>query len=761
MRKKFWKQLLMILVAAFVLLIPGQSIAADTSTVIYEIDGVPDYGACADGSPDCMEERNHTVSTAPFLQQSFLSLDSEIAAQELNKDYVKYLWNSANTVMGDYIDFFRGETFIMVMYNVITNLLESIGLVLTTFVMILYNLTSSSFITTIISSILDMIDTLVFQWQDPESWIYKLIIIFAMIGFVTKLVANNRRIIGISGVINVLGEVVLSGFLIIAVGIYGRPVVNFADNMINELISVTFDFGEDTDEPMEIRNKDLLFETLQMQSFKIRHFGSLEISDVEYEDKYGEIIYVSAEERLNDLLVDQTWQTAWREYDEYGNESISHNTSSCLQVMFLSFIFILHRILLAIIYCSFCLVIGLLKLLKELSLAAAVYQMIYTLLKGRNAQQGFWWVQQRLQWIVLCMVGNIVFTSLLFLMSKVIGIVSAVHPLAMIGLDILLLALVILLIKVLPGMLSNISKSSIQGVLAGNIDPRSFYNNITGNKNRKNREETETESEPYDQSDFDDSKDLADYTEAPPAEVSDINDDEDELVETINGEAIEPSETVQIDEDSEMTETKNEPSDKSENQSSKDEELKEVSDNAKEPMKEPESDKDIEDSIKDESVANNENESTSENVDESTAEINEEDEQVESNETEDKESLRDDNLMENEVEIELNDESEEEDLADHPEVYLEDEDSDYEILDESSASTELEEIKQTEASEETIEPSETVTSKEVDKIENIDSHTLDEKEQIEDKSKDADMIEIGTNEDTAVNMADIWEDEDD
>lgn len=747
----------MILVAAFVLLIPGQSIVADTSTVIYEIDGVPDYGACADGSPDCMEERNHTVSTAPFLQQSFLSLDSEIAAQELNKDYVKYLWNSANTVMGDYIDFFRGETFIMVMYNVITNLLESIGLVLTTFVMILYNLTSSSFITTIISSILDMIDTLVFQWQDPESWIYKLIILFSMIGFVTKLVANNRRIIGISGVINVLGEVILSGFLIIAIGIYGRPVVNFADNMINELISVTFDFGEETDEPMEIRNKDLLFETLQMQSFKIRHFGSLEIGDVEYEDKYGEIIYVSAEERLNDLLVDQTWQTAWREYDEYGNESVSHNTSSCLQVMFLSFIFILHRILLAIIYCSFCLVIGLLKLLKELSLAAAVYQMIYTLLKGRNAQQGFWWVQQRLQWIVLCMVGNIVFTSLLFLMSKLIGIVSAVHPLAMIGLDILLLLLVLLLIKVLPGMLSNISKSSIQGVLAGNVDPLSFYNSITGNKNRKNREETEPESEPYDQSDFDDSKDLADYTEAPPAEVSDINDDEDELVETINGEAIEPSETVQMDEDSEITETKNEPSDKSENQSS-DEELKErVSDNAKDSMKEPESDKDIEDSIKDES--------TSENANKSATETNAEDDQVESNETEDQKSLSDDNddsLMENMVENELNEESEEEDLADHPEVNLEDEGSDNEIPDESSASTELEEeIKQTEASEETIEPSETVTSKEVDKIENIDSHTLDEKEQIEDKSKDADMIEIGVNEDTAVNMADIWEDEDD
>lgn len=743
MRRKYLKQLLMILVAAFVLLIPGQSIAADTNTVIYEIDGVPDYGACADGSPDCMEERNHTVSTAPFLQQSFLSLDSEIAAQELNKDYVQYLWNSANTVMGDYIDFFRGETFIMVMYNVITNLLESIGLVLTTFVMILYNLTSSSFITTIISSILDMIDSLVFQWQNPESWIYKLIILFSMIGFVTKLVANNRRIIGISGVVNVLGEVVLSGFLIIAVGIYGRPVVNYADNMINELISVTFDFGEDTNEPMEIRNKELLFETLQMQSFKIRHFGSLEISDVEYEDKYGEIIYVSAEERLNDLLEEQTWQTAWREYDEYGNESISHNTSSCLQVMFLSFIFILHRILLAIIYCSFCLVIGLLKLLKELSLAAAVYQMIYTLLKGRNAQQGFWWVQQRLQWIVLCMVGNIVFTSLLFLMSKVIGIVSSVHPLAMIGLDILLLMLVLLLMKVLPGMLSNISKASIQGVLAGNIDPRSFYNNITGNKNRKNREEAEPEpeSEPYDQSDFNDSNDLADYTEER-SEENDITDDE--LVETINSETIEPSETVQMDEDSELTETKNELSE-SENQSSKDEELKEVgSENAKDSMKEPESDKDIEDSIKDES--------TSENANKSATETNAEDDQVESNETEDQKSLSDDNddsLMENMVENELNEESEEEDLADHPEVNLEDEGSDNEIPDESSASTE-----QTEAIEETIVPAEAVTSKEVDEIENIDSHILDDREQ----------IEGSTNEDSVmntINMADIWEDEDD
>lgn len=756
MRKKYLKQLLMMLVAAFVLLIPGQSIAADTGTVLYEIDGVPDYGACADGSPDCMEERNHTVSTAPFLQQSFLSLDSEIAEKELNKDYVKYLWNSANTVMGDYIDFFRGETFIMVMYNVITNLLESIGLVLTTFVMILYNLTSSSFITTIVSSLLDMIDALVFQWQDPESWIYKLIIIFAMIGFVTKLVANSRRIISISGVINVLGEVILSGFLIIAVGIYGRPVVNFADNMINELISVTFDFGEETDEPMEIRNKELLFETLQMQSFKIRHFGSLEIEDVEYENDEEEVVTVSAEERLNDLLEEQTWETAWREYDEYGNESISHNTSSCLQVLFLSFIFILHRILLAVIYCSFCLVIGLLKLLKELSLAAAVYQMIYTLLKGRNAQQGFWWVQQRLQWIVLCMVGNIVFTSLLFLMSKLIGIVSAVHPLAMIGLDILLLVLVLLLIKVLPGMLSNINKSSIQGVLAGNVDPRNFYREITGNKNRK--KEAEPESEPYDQSDFDDSKDLADYTEAP-SEVEGINDDE--LVETMNDDVIEPSETMQMPEDGELSETKNKPSE-SENQSSKDEKLKEgVSDNAKEPMKEPESDKDIEDSKNTDTVAGSEKEPVPENANEFAEESKAEDDQVESNEYEDQESLNDDtedSLMETETE------PEEEDLADHPDVNFDD-DNDFNTSDQTVVKP-VDETTQKLVSEEVNVSEEAGISEEVSQTVKEDRYVLDETEQSQDQeeSEAADEIEKTINEDTAmstINMADIWEDEDD
>lgn len=550
--KKVYKQLLMILVAAFVLCIPGQVMAADTaaSPILHEIEGVPDYGTCENG--DCMDERNETVSTAPFLQQSFLSLDADIAEQELEKDYVKYLWNSAATVIGDYLDFFRPETVMMMITNLLTYMFEMVGVVVTTLIMILYNLTSSSFINTVISGLLDMVDQFVFQWQDMDSWIYKLIIIFALISFVTKIVSDHRKIVNSTQIVNTFFEVLISAVMIIGIGIYGRPVINYADNMINELISVTFELGEETDEPMEIRNKELLFDTLQMQSFKIRHFGSLEIDDVEYENEDGEMEYVSAEERLNDLLVDQTWETAWREYDEYGNTNISHNLSSCLQVMFLSIIFLVHRVLLAILYGALCIVIGLLKLLKELSLAMAIYQMIYTLLKGRQMNTGFWWLQQRLSWIVVCMLGNVIFTTALYLMSKLITVLSAVHPLALIAFDLMLLILIKVLLTILPRLISNLSKDTLLGIVSGTIDPRAFYNKISGKQFRpsKSMPDDLNGNERSEESDYD--VGLAEDT--PPEEVPyDANDDLAEYVDTEVG--VEPETESSDHDDRELEET--------------------------------------------------------------------------------------------------------------------------------------------------------------------------------------------------------------
>ena len=496
------KRVLLFTVAFFLLTLPYQNIQARSndhysSLILNEdnqLEGVPDYGECAEGDFNCMSDRNDSIQTADFITQSFMSLDTDTAEQELDQDYIRYYWNSSMTLMGDYLDFFRPSTIIMSCVNLLTTILEMIGLVITTFVMILYNITSTSFISSIMNTILNALDQLVFQWDNPDSWAYKIIIIGAFVSFAIKLLSGKQKILSPSHYFNLLFQVVVSATLIIGVGIYGRPVVNYIDKMFNDLIVVVF--NDESELPLEVENKRILFDTLQMQSFKIRHFGSLAIDDASYEDDEGEMIYVSADERLNTLLQEQTWENAWTEYDSYGNTSITHNIGSSFQVLFLSIIFLLHRIMLALIYITLCALLGIVKLLKELTIVLSLYQLIYLLFKGESNHRR--WLVDRLQWMIVCMLGNVLFTMLLFFMSRMIENISMIHPLALIGFDILLL----LIIKFAPQFISPMMKSMmgtmtpqlIAEVVSGRSSPRDVYRNLERNmKHSKGDSETEYE----------------------------------------------------------------------------------------------------------------------------------------------------------------------------------------------------------------------------------------------------------------------------
>ncbi len=465
------KKVLLIWMLICVSLFPSLPVSAESDNFVDEpreenrLDGLPEYGE------DELDDRKEIVETAPFIIQSFLSLDPEVAEQEMDEDYVNYFWNTSYTAMSDSFDLFRPETILMMILNFLTSIVEIIGMIFTVFVMILYNITSTSFIATTIRSVLDSIELLLFQWDDPNSWIYRFILIGAFFSLVVKVITDRRKIVRPSQIINVFFEVLISSALVVFIGLYGRPIVNYVDDMVNEMVMVIID--QDADEPLEIKNKQIFFDTLQMQSFKIRHFGALEIEDAEYENEEGELEFVSAEERIEDLLTDQTLETAEREYNDYGNSQISHDTSSCTQVLFLSLIFLVHRILLIIVYSFICIMLGLIKILKELTLAFSIYQLIYMLFKGRSGGQR--WVMDRLQWFVVAMIGNVLFTCLLLLMSSLIAKISSVHPLALIGMDVLLAAIVFLAARILPSALSQLSLKTASDVVVGNLSPQQLF----------------------------------------------------------------------------------------------------------------------------------------------------------------------------------------------------------------------------------------------------------------------------------------------
>lgn len=70
--------------------------------------------------------------------------------------------------------------------GLIINIIESIGSLCSLIVLIAYNLASSSFWKITIDNIFNIFDQAFFNWSDPNSYFYKIVILFGLIAIIKK-----------------------------------------------------------------------------------------------------------------------------------------------------------------------------------------------------------------------------------------------------------------------------------------------------------------------------------------------------------------------------------------------------------------------------------------------------------------------------------------------------------------------------------------------------------------------------------------------
>lgn len=366
-----------------------------------------------DEKEQCENDRKATLKSADFVTKAIMSLDNTIAEMEKNLDYIKNFENSSSTAIAYGISLADPETIVMWIINIFTGLLEKLGLVISLIVMVLYNVASSSFIQTVVRSVFDSLESVLFVWNDPNAYVYKLITAFGLVGLVYRLLQNKKQIITIGTVMNMFVQVLLSCVLIVFIGQYGKPLITNVENMMQTSLTESFSLQEDKNTPLEIQTKEMLFENLQMKSFILRHFGVTETSQIKKIDG------VKNEDRVSTLLNDPSIDNAKIERKIYKSEDVSYNFVSCLKILGLSFMFLVHRILLGIVFGVGALLLNILTLAKEILLGVSIFGVIFTLIKRDKSTLS--WFVNRLQWSILCILANSFYAIFLYVISYLIG----------------------------------------------------------------------------------------------------------------------------------------------------------------------------------------------------------------------------------------------------------------------------------------------------------------------------------------------------
>lgn len=435
---------------------------------------------CDPDDQKCLAKRKATIKTAPFITQAIISLDEETAKKELSEDYIKHFMNSSATAVTDGINLFHPDTILLALINFVTSIVEKLGLCVSLIVMIFYNMSSSTFINTIVRNIFNVLEKALFNWDDPNAYIYKLFIVACFIVLIRKLMGNMKLFYSWKAVLQVILQVTLTGILCYLLARYGRPAIIHIENQASDAFLTTFSIGDnDPNTPIEIQNKRMLFENMQKQGFILRHFGVVDVSQI------PEIKNVSNSDRVEYLLSDPSTDNAEAEYDA-GNESISYNSGQALQVLTLSIFFIIHRVFIGLLFIGASGILIAISLIKEILLALAAWQLIYAILK--NNKQAYYWVGNRLQWSVLAILSYFVFNTFLYFIQSAVTQISAYGIFLLLPFDIILFFLGKFAIKRLPEMLANLNSNddgilqTAKGIFKGEVSPKDIYNDYTSKK---------------------------------------------------------------------------------------------------------------------------------------------------------------------------------------------------------------------------------------------------------------------------------------
>lgn len=161
------------------------------------------------------EQTNVSLKTSNFYTEAIKSIDPAIRENEDNQDYIKNFSNSGVTALSYDLSLIDPDTIIMHAIGLIINIIESIGSLCSLIVLIAYNLASSSFWKITIDNIFNIFDQAFFNWSDPNSYFYKIVILFGLIAIIKKILSSMKRIVTYKVFISIIFQVVLSCMLIV------------------------------------------------------------------------------------------------------------------------------------------------------------------------------------------------------------------------------------------------------------------------------------------------------------------------------------------------------------------------------------------------------------------------------------------------------------------------------------------------------------------------------------------------------------------
>ncbi len=434
--------------------------------------------------PVLYEEESEDTTGNDFITEALRSLDENTAQEELTQNYLYNFYHSSQTAMTKSFNIFQGETIVMVVINFFTMLIEMIGIAVTFFVMVLYNFVSASFLGEMVNDIISGIEKIMFDWSDMNSWIIKVLVISTLVGIAYRLIKDFTRIRGYKQVLQIALSAVVSMTFVIFIGRNGRNIIKGIEDSLQNMIVETFVFDGQSGN-MEIANKENIFDTMQLQPFMLRHFGTTSYEKIA---SSADQSVDEAKARVQKLLDDPSKDNAVKEYEDYGNNAISHDISSTGTVFFLSIITLIHKVLIGAIIGVICILVGAVKLLKELLLWLSVYQLILWMIKRTNKAQQ--WFTDRLMWSLLAIGADILFSTALYFIMQICTKVSAIHPLFLIGFDVLLLILTIYAFKHLykvSAWLKEDGSDMLKTMLVGSSTPLQVYNNERSKHKRNQR----------------------------------------------------------------------------------------------------------------------------------------------------------------------------------------------------------------------------------------------------------------------------------
>ena len=303
------------------------------------------------------------LNTSNFYSSAIMSIDTTTREKEADMDYVKNFSNSMITALSYDLSLVDPDTILMHALGIVINIIESIGGLMSLMVLIAYNLASSSFWKTTVATIFNTFDKAIFDWSDTSSWFYKIIVLFGLVAVIKKLLGSMKRVLTYKTIISTVIQVVVSCIVIITIAQSGRNVVSYVDTLVNQSISTSFNLVDDqyesSDLPVEINVKSMIFDILQKQGFTLRHFGVTSADQIpsEYKGTYKGKDWTAVktgEERLQDLLDNPSTENARIERQKNGNDQIGYSGAQCLIILGESFIFLVHRLLTALVIGGAC-----------------------------------------------------------------------------------------------------------------------------------------------------------------------------------------------------------------------------------------------------------------------------------------------------------------------------------------------------------------------------------------------------------------------